>query len=254
MQLPGFYSLLIASVLQFAHRRLRAPRVVVLNGLRVQICPRVFNPTVGRTTRFFLRHMQIPAGSSVLELGTGTGVIAAAAARHSKEVCATDISPHAVRCAKATMRLNKVQKRVEILHGDLFAPVAGRRFDVILFNLPYLARPATSLEAMAWSAGAQCELIGRFLAEAPQYMNEGGSIQMLFSSAAPMAKVVTMIQRYGYQIAVMSSAWLLGFLERVYLLKLSSPFSDALRPTRRRPYSPHGTKKIRSITAMPATR
>jgi release factor glutamine methyltransferase len=165
--------------------------------------------------------MQIPVASSVLELGTGTGAIAATAARRAKEVYATDISPYAVRCAMATMRLNKLEKRVEVLQGDLFAPVRQCRFDVILFNLPYLARKATSLEALAWSAGAQCELIGRFVAQAPQYLKEGGSIQIVLTSAAPVAEVVRMIRRYGYQIEVVSSAWLLGFLERIYLLRLS---------------------------------
>lgn len=221
MQSSGFYSLLAASVLQLAHRRVRKARIVVLHDLRVQLCPHVFNPTVGRTTRFFLQHMQIPTGSSVLELGTGTGAIAAAAARHSKEVCATDISPHAVRCARATMRLNKVETRVEVLLGDLFTPVRGRRFDVILFSLPYLARTATSLEAMAWCAGPRCELIDRFLAEARGHLKAGGSIQILFSSAAPVAQLVTMIRQHGYHISVMSTGRILGFLERVYLLKLS---------------------------------
>lgn len=221
MQSSAFYPLLVASVLQFAHRRLRRPRIAVLDGLRVQLCPRVFSPIVSRTTRFFLQHMEIPTGSSVLELGTGTGAIAAAAARHSEKVWATDVSPYAVRCARATMRLNNVETHVEVLLGDLFAPVSERRFDVILFNLPYLARTATSLEAMAWCAGPKCELIDRFLADARGHLKAGGSIQILFSSAAPVAQLLAMIRQHGYRIRVLSSGRILGFLERVYLLKLS---------------------------------
>jgi release factor glutamine methyltransferase len=119
------------------------------------------------------------------------------------------------------MRLNRVETRVEVLLGDLFTPVRGRRFDVILFSLPYLARRATSLEAMSWCAGPKCELIDRFLAEARGHLKTGGSIQILFSSAAPVAQLVAMIRQYGYRIDVMSSGRILGFLERVYLLKLS---------------------------------
>lgn len=254
MQSPGFYSLLVASVLQFAHRRLRRPRIVSLNGLRVQLCPRVFNPTVSRTTRFFLQHMEFPTGSTVLEIGTGTGVIAAAAARRSNEVWATDISPYAVQCARATMRLNNVDAHVKVLLGDLFAPVKGRSFDVILFSLPYLARTATSLEGMAWCAGPKCELVNRFLAEARTHLKTAGSIQILFSSAAPVPQLITMIRQNGYRIRVLSSGRILGFLERVYLLKLSLLFSDVLPPSRRRAYSPHGTKKMRRIMAIPAMR
>jgi release factor glutamine methyltransferase len=168
-----------------------------------------------------MQHMQIPAQASVLELGTGTGVIAAGAARIAGEVSATDISPYAIQCARATMRLNDLEQRVELLLGDLFTPVRGRRFDVILFSLPYLARTAANLEAMAWCAGPKCELVDRFLAEARGHLKADGSIQILFSSAAPVTELVAMIRRHGYYVHVLAIGRILRFLERVYLLKLS---------------------------------
>jgi ribosomal protein L11 methyltransferase len=74
-------------------------------------------------------------GADVLDLGCGTGVLAAAAARlGARRVAALDPSPAAVAAARETARLNGVEARVEVLFGDLGA-VRGRAFDLVLANL-----------------------------------------------------------------------------------------------------------------------
>ena len=217
----GFYARFIAWVLELLHRRIHHPHVNNINGVQIQVCPQVFNPIVGRTTRFFLRNIRIPPNRSVLEIGTGTGAIAAAAAKNqAKYVIATDISHQAVACAKATMALNGVEDRVKILQGDLFNPVPNEKFDAILFNPPYLALLATSHIARAWCAGPQCELITRFLAEAPKYLARDGNIQVLFTSAAPFPKLVGIIRKQKFQIQLQAKGRLLGFFETIYFLRL----------------------------------
>ncbi|MFX1301676.1 MAG: HemK2/MTQ2 family protein methyltransferase, partial [Promethearchaeota archaeon] len=188
--------------------------------LKVQICPHVFNPLTGRTTKFFIRHMQIHPSSRVLEIGTGSGAIAAAAAQAGGYVTATDINPYAVQCARITMRLNNLQNRVSVLSGDLFEPVQNRTFDVILFNPPYFASKASSWIGQAWYAGPQCELIARFLSGARQVLAKGGQIQILFSSATVLPTILQMIQKEGYDIQIFAQARLLGLLETVYLFQL----------------------------------
>jgi len=221
----GFYDWVVSRVLGFIHARLRrSRRVTILEGVKVLVCPGVFDPVIGRTTGFFMGHMLVPRGAQVLELGTGSGAIAAAAALHvgrEGRVVATDVNPLAVRCARGTVRLNGVEGRVEVLLGDLFEPVVGRQFDVILFNPPYLARRAGSLLERAWCAGSRYELIERFLAEVREYLNPGGAVQILFSSAAPLGLVLDMMQRYGFRVKVVAQGSILGGLERIYLFKLS---------------------------------
>lgn len=215
------YARFIAWILDLLHRRIRRPHVVSINGVQIQVCPHVFNPIAGRTTRFFLRNMRIPPNGKVLELGTGTGAIAAVAVkRHAKNVIATDISHRAVTCAKTTMVLNNVEERVKVLQGDLFNPVYNQKFDVILFNPPFLALSATSHIARAWCAGPQCQLITRFLAEAPKYLTQDGNIQVLFTSAAPFPELIEIIQKQKYQIQLQAKGRLLGFLETIYFLRL----------------------------------
>ena len=80
---------------------------------------------------------------AVLDMGTGSGIAAIAAARRGARVVAVDISTEAVRCARINVLLNRVDDRVEIRCGDLFEPVQGERFDLVLFNPPFYAGQAT---------------------------------------------------------------------------------------------------------------
>ena len=56
-------------------------------------------------------------------MGTGSGVCAVFAARHARRVVAVDINPAAVRCAGINALLNDLEHKIEVRHGDLFAPV-----------------------------------------------------------------------------------------------------------------------------------
>ncbi len=214
------YPRITAQILLLLHRRIRETRIIELKDIRVQICPHVFNPITGRTTAFFIDNMIIPASTRVLEIGTGTGAIAVAAARLTNQVVATDVSPFAVRCATHTVKLNSAEHRVKIRQGDLFAPVLGETFDIILFNPPYFALIPNSWIATAWSAGSNFDLITRFLIEARQVLTKGGQIQILFSSRAPLKKIMPLIHAQGYRIQIIARKNILGSLERIFLFRL----------------------------------
>ena len=80
-----------------------------------------------------------PVGS-VLDLGTGCGIQSLHAARHSERIVATDLSGRALDRARLTLALNAVDG-VELGQGDLFAPVAGERFDRIVSTPPFGITP-----------------------------------------------------------------------------------------------------------------
>jgi release factor glutamine methyltransferase len=214
------YTRLVAQLLDLLHRRIHQKRVVKLDGLQIQICPYVFNPITARTTKFFIQHMRIQSNTRVLEIGTGTGAIAAAAAKITSTVVATDINPYAIECAQETIRINDLTSRVTVVLGDLFTPVQSETFDVILFNPPYFRRQARSWLEKAWFAGPNCEFIHRFLSEARQVLTENGNIQILFSSAAPLRDILHSIREARYAIRVIAKGRLLGFIETIYLFQL----------------------------------
>ncbi|TMD93544.1 MAG: methyltransferase [Chloroflexi bacterium] len=78
-----------------------------------------------------------------LDLGTGCGVQALLAAPHSDTVVAADRNPRAVALATFNAALNAVAS-VECRLGDLLAPVAGERFDLIVSNPPFVISPDRS--------------------------------------------------------------------------------------------------------------
>jgi methylase of polypeptide subunit release factors len=77
--------------------------------------------------------------ASALDIGTGCGVQALHLSEHVDRITATDLSPRALRFAETTAALNGLTW--ELRQGDLTAPVAGRRFDLIVANLPYVVSP-----------------------------------------------------------------------------------------------------------------
>jgi SAM-dependent methyltransferase len=80
------------------------------------------------------------AARSMLDLGTGSGVLALLGAEHCGGVTAIDINTRALMFARFNARLNEIPD-IELLEGSWFEPVAGRRFDLILGNPPYVVSP-----------------------------------------------------------------------------------------------------------------
>ncbi|GAA2722025.1 DUF7059 domain-containing protein [Cellulomonas aerilata] len=78
----------------------------------------------------------------VLDLGTGCGIQAMHAARHSDAVVGTDISARALAFARFNAALAGLgEDRVELRHGSMLDPVAGRRFDLVVSNPPFVITP-----------------------------------------------------------------------------------------------------------------
>jgi release factor glutamine methyltransferase len=114
----------------------------------------------------------------VLEVGTGSGYIAALLTGYAARVIALDINPHAVRAARA--------HGVEVVRSDLFAGIRGP-FDLVLFNPPYL--PTTPEERLddwleyALDGGADGrQTIARFFAGIDPVLASGGRVLLLVSS------------------------------------------------------------------------
>jgi methylase of polypeptide subunit release factors len=77
---------------------------------------------------------------SALDMGTGGGVQALALARHAEAVDAVDVNPRALNVAAFNACLNGVEN-IRLLEGDLFEPVAGRSYDLVVGNPPYVISP-----------------------------------------------------------------------------------------------------------------
>ena len=175
------------------------------------VLPTVFHPTWHFTSRFFAEECERllasevrgPSGgarpvNSVLEVGTGTGLVALSAARRARRVVATDINPLAVECARRNAEANGLAEKVQVLEGDMFAPVAGQRFDVILCNPPYFKGSPRSTVELAYMGGENLEWTGRLAEQARDYLAEGGALFCVFGDAGDVASLVEIFRREGW--------------------------------------------------------
>ena len=157
-------------------------RVERVQGVPFLVTPSVFNPKVPRTGAFLaslLDSALIGRDCEVLDMGTGSGVCAVFAAKYARRVVAVDINPAAVRCAGINALLNGVEGRIDVRHGDLFAPVHGEQFDLILFNPPFLRGAPRDDRDKAWRSS---DIAERFAAGLRAHLRTGGSALVLLST------------------------------------------------------------------------
>jgi release factor glutamine methyltransferase len=155
--------------------------------VRIFTFPGVFEPhSDARLLAATMRERGLARGARVLELFTGSGAIAVAAAREgAREVVVVDVSRRALASAWINARRNGA--RLRVCRGDLFAPVAGERFDLIVANPPYVPSRADALPrggaARAWEGGGDGRLLlDRLCAEAPAHLAPGGALLLVQSS------------------------------------------------------------------------
>ncbi len=132
---------------------------------------------------------------SAVDVGTGSGCLAIALARHWPEVRvdALDISQAALALAERNARAHAVDDRVECIHSDLLDAVPGRQYDLILANPPYV--PTASMKELPAEFGHEpvlgleagedgLDLVRRLLVSAPDHLTERGILVCEVGEAA----------------------------------------------------------------------
>lgn len=173
-----------------ARREAREPMQYIIGtagfmGLELRVQPGVLipRPDTEILCEEALRH--VPAGGRVLDIGTGSGALAAAIARLAQgaSVTAVDVSDTALAVAAENAARNGVQ--VRFLKSDCFAALAGETFDVIVSNPPYISRaemaelmPEVRREPELALFGGEdgLDFYRRIAREAPAHLNPGGCL------------------------------------------------------------------------------
>ena len=123
----------------------------------------------------------IKCGKRVLDMGTGSGIIAIECAKQGAKVVAVDIDEEAIRHLKKIA--DEENLNIQAVLSNLFENVEGK-YDTIIFNPPYLPGDAENIKDLQWAGGGEHgdEIILRFLDEAKNYLDENGEIYIVLSS------------------------------------------------------------------------
>jgi HemK-related putative methylase len=179
---------------------------------------------------------------NILDMGTGTGIIAIFFALLSKEtqnfnahIYASDILKEALLCAKKNEKENGLKNSINYIHSDLFSSfpkTLKNIFDIIVFNPPYLpsfdqtAYNTQNKKDLSWDGGIKgYEVLKRFLKRAPSYLNTTyeSSIYYISSSRMDLEAFYSFLQSKGYKNEIIKKKHI--FFEDILLNKLTIPFT-----------------------------
>ncbi|MBL4684243.1 MAG: methyltransferase, partial [Nannocystaceae bacterium] len=148
----------------------------------------------GATTQELWSATNVPAGATVLDIGCGAGSLALAAARHgASQVVGVDLDPRAVDYSRLNARLNGVDNAT-FFCGSLLEPVAGRTFDLIVSQPPFVTQPDSIATTTYLHGGHRGdELTLRLLPQLPDALNPSGRALVLFDTAPPTDQTVTQL-------------------------------------------------------------
>ncbi len=156
-----------------------------------------------------MKDLGLATGRRVLDVCTGTGALAlAAAGQGARSVTAVDLSWRSVLTARVNAGLAGLP--VDVRRGDLFAPVAGERFDLVVANPPYVPARSARLPrhgvARCWDAGPDGRaLVDRICVGAADVLAPGGVLLLTHSAVTDTERTLRQLSGQGFDASVVAT-------------------------------------------------
>ncbi len=171
----------------------------------------------------FAENLDVENGDTVLDMGTGCGILGILASKRAHWVLAVDLNPHAIRYAKENANLNQTRSRMAFLEGDLFTSLTqSAKFTVILFNAPYLPTAECmklSWIERAWSGGdSGRQIIDRFIMNVRTHLRQPGRVMLMQSTLAGMDETIQGFEDCGMTTRIVVELSL-PFFEKLLLIE-----------------------------------
>ncbi|VVB51335.1 putative S-adenosylmethionine-dependent methyltransferase [uncultured archaeon] len=159
---------------------------IYFQNLTLEVDPTVYEP---QEDSFLLaQHVNPRRKDSVLDMGTGSGIQALISAQKAFCVVAADVNPDAIKCARKNAAKNKIMN-IEFRTTNLFQKIP-EKFDLILFNAPYLPAEEYDKAGLAWSGGKEgTDVIEKFLNQTPAHLKRNGRIMLVASNHGNIKRI-----------------------------------------------------------------
>jgi methylase of polypeptide subunit release factors len=179
----------------------RSIRTIRAAGFQLRVRPTVFHPRIFLSSEYFAEFLDglDLSGKSVADIGTGSGILALAAARAgAKSVLALDINPDAARSAQENAQANGLGERVKAACMDLLTALPARPlFDVILSSPPKHAGEPRDVADRGWHAGPHYRDVAALFQQARERLKPGGCLYVMLSSASDLDLLGQLINKAG---------------------------------------------------------
>jgi release factor glutamine methyltransferase len=191
------------------------------------ICEDIYEPA--EDSFLFAENLDVQKGAEVIDIGTGSGFLAVLAAENAGNVLALDVNPYAVRCARANAALNSVESRIDFIQASLLGALnSTAKFDLILFNAPYLPSEAYEAESWigrSWAGGVNGrEVIDRFITQVTTHLKLGGKVLLMQSTLTGVEETINNFAACNF-CASIKAEQKLPFFETLTLIE--AKFSNA---------------------------
>ncbi len=177
---------------------------VLIDDFKVILCESVYEPSDDTYLLYdTIKNLSLRM-SRVAEIGSGTGLLTLALARHNI-ILATDLNLKAVKCTLKNLKINGLYTNADLICCDSLKPVRENElFDYIIFNPPYI--PTDTQEDIAWSGGVGgIEVTEKFLLDSAKRLKKHGKILCVISSNMDLKKLFKFIEKLGFKTAFLSS-------------------------------------------------
>jgi methylase of polypeptide subunit release factors len=172
-------------------------------GFHLTVYPTVFHPRFFLSSECFAKFIDglDLKNKSVADVGSGSGILALAAARAgAKHVTALDINPNAILAAKENAQANGFSDRVSAVCSNLLSAVPPEpSFDIILSSPPKHAGEPRDLADAGWHAGAGYRHVAALFDQSRERLKPGGRIYVMVSSDTDLELFGKLIAKAGFQ-------------------------------------------------------